>query len=46
MADIDDRAVIATIGVAVDENVTAALGAHVAQSHRCKFPNFGRRHVS
>jgi hypothetical protein len=46
MADIHDRAVIATLGLATDQKVTATLRPHMAQSHRCKFSNFGRRHVS
>src|SRR5215471_12670311 len=46
MADIHDRAVIATVGTAIDQKVTATLGPHMAQSHGCQFPNFGRRHVS
>jgi hypothetical protein len=46
MADIHDRAVIATAGTAIDQKVTATLRPHMAQSHRRQFPNFGRRHVS
>src|SRR5260370_39876087 len=46
MADIHYCAVIATIGVAIDQQVTATLRPHMAQSHRCKFPNLSRRHVS
>jgi hypothetical protein len=45
MADIHDCAVIAMIGITIDQKVTATLRPHMAQSHRCKFPNFGRRHV-
>src|SRR5262249_15284442 len=46
MADIHDCAVIATVGIAIDEKVTAALGPHMAQSHGCQLRNFGRRHAS
>jgi hypothetical protein len=46
MADIHDCAVIATAGIAIDQKVTATLGPHMAQSHGCQLPNFGRRHAS
>jgi hypothetical protein len=46
MADIHDRAVIATVGIAIDQKVTATLGPHMAQSHGCQLPNFDKRHVS
>jgi hypothetical protein len=46
MADIHDRAVIATAGIAIDQKVTATLGSHMAQSHGFELSNFGRRHGS
>jgi hypothetical protein len=46
MADIHDRAVIATVGIAIDQKVAAALGPHMAQSHGCQLSNFDRRHAS
>jgi len=46
MADIHDPAVIAAIGIAIDQKVTATLGPHVAQSHGRQLPNFDKRHVS
>ena len=46
MADIHDRAMIAAIGIAIDQKVTATLGPHVAQGHGCQLPNFSRRHGS
>jgi len=30
MADIHDRAVIATVGIAIDQKVAATLGPHMA----------------
>jgi len=30
MADIHDRAVIATVGIAMDQKLTAILGSHMA----------------
>src|SRR5262249_55091871 len=46
MADIHDCALIATAGIAIDQEVTATLGPHMAQSHGCQLPNFGTRHAS
>jgi len=46
MADIYDRDVIATAGIAIDQKVTATLGPHMAQSHGFELSNFGRRHAS
>jgi hypothetical protein len=46
MADIHDRAVIATAGIAIDQKVTATLGPHMAQSHGFKLSNFEGRHAS
>jgi hypothetical protein len=40
------NAVVASAVIAIDQHVTATLRPHMAQSHRCQFPNFGRRHVS
>jgi hypothetical protein len=45
MADIYDCAVIATAGIAIDQKVTATVGPHVAQRHRCEFPNFEVNHA-
>jgi hypothetical protein len=46
MANIHDRAVIATVRIAIDQKVTATLGPHMAQSHGCQLSNFVRRHAS
>ena len=46
MADIHDHAVIATVGIAIDQQVTATLGPHVAQSDGFELSNFDRRLAS
>jgi len=46
MADINNCAVIAMAGIAIDQKVTATLGPHMAQSHGCQLSNFVRRHAS
>jgi len=38
--------VIATVEIAIDQKVTATLGAHMAQSHGRQLSNFVRRHAS
>src|SRR5262245_65633127 len=45
MADIHDRAMIAAIGIVMDQKVTATLGPHVAPRHGCQLSNFVRRHA-
>ena len=45
MADIDDRAVIAMVGTAIDQQVAATLGPHMAQSHGFELANFGNSHA-
>ena len=45
MADIQDRGVVATVGTAIDQQVTATLGPHIAQSHGFELANFGRSHA-
>src|SRR5262249_35632347 len=42
MADIHDCALIATAGIAIDQEVTATLGPHMAQSHGAHFPTLVR----
>ena len=39
MADIHNRAVIATARVATEQKVTATPVSHMAQRHRGEFPN-------
>jgi hypothetical protein len=46
MADIYDRAVMATVGISIDQKVTATLRPHMAQSHGVELSNFGRGHAS
>src|SRR5215510_15433249 len=46
MADIHDRAVIATVAIAIDQKVTATLRPHMAQSHGFELPNFGSNHAN
>jgi hypothetical protein len=46
MADVHDRALIATTGVAIDQEVTATLRSHMAQSHGCELSNFGSSHAN
>jgi hypothetical protein len=45
MADVHGRAVIATAGIAIDQQVTATLGPHMAQSHGFELSNFGSSHA-
>jgi hypothetical protein len=45
MADIHNRAVIATARVAIDQEITASLGSHMAQSHGCEFSNVETKHA-
>src|SRR6266446_8596709 len=44
MADIHDRPVIASAGVATDQNLTATLGSHMTQSYGGEFAKVERRH--
>jgi len=46
MADIHDCAVIATAGIAIDQQVTATLRPHMAQSHGFELPNFWSNHAN
>ena len=45
MADIHDRAVIATVGMAIDQKVTATLRPHMPQCHGLELPNFASSHA-
>jgi hypothetical protein len=46
MAHIQNRAVIATAGIAIDQQVTATLRPHMAQSHGLELPKFGSSHAN
>ena len=45
MADIQDRGVVATVGIAIDQEVPATLRPHMAESHGFELPNFGSSHA-